>query len=489
MKTYSKKHASSARTFEDAPPPPPKQKHFPHRRQTTTPKTPASGTTGARLRQETLTQKVPGLRRNRPDEDLEDLEEYDIASLDSPPKKKRRSSVKRQREQQTITQMDSVKSFPRSRSRITDSEEDDIQAVDDSRNRRKKRKVAPSSDCKPPTRNSAKKPAETLPRYERHDAPKASRPNSRYSERTSDTPIPPPKTPRTHIKKEIPSSQSPADSPLSIRSRGYNRGVPLSPLKERSVNIPTASPWSRGRSIPWTEKMEALEGSNVRNDDAQSSAWAPPQKVTRNNSKQEVGDAYSRTLRSYAKSKDPAASVSEELPTSDFGSQSSSRQLRREVTIKSEIQDSVTGDNGSSESEKFQSIKRLESNSSTLSSLSTISTPITSGAQSCSIGNTAPISDQEIASRDIIPSTPTDQTRKTVSAQPLLQKQESSISDTFTKPSSVSCKSFRNEAEMQSFEDPESAYPDSKDISIPSTKAPSTSNQPAPTLPLQLLEV
>lgn len=49
-------------------------------------------------------------------------------------------------------------------------------------------------------------------------------------------PMPPPKTPQSIRRREVPSSQSPADSPLSIRSRRL-RDVLRSPLKDKSVNV------------------------------------------------------------------------------------------------------------------------------------------------------------------------------------------------------------------------------------------------------------
>ena len=60
-------------------------------------------------------------------------------------------------------------------------------------------------------------------------------------------------------RREIPPSQSHADTPLSIQSRQPKRDIPRSPLQERPNNVPLRCPGSE-RRVRWASKREKLNG-------------------------------------------------------------------------------------------------------------------------------------------------------------------------------------------------------------------------------------
>ena len=76
--------------------------------------------------------------------------------------------------------------------------------------------------------------------------------------------MPPPRTPHVLRRREIPSSQSPADTPMSNRSRRSSREPSVSPLKERSVNVfvrgqtPLKSPRLH-KTMEVADSVESLE--------------------------------------------------------------------------------------------------------------------------------------------------------------------------------------------------------------------------------------
>ncbi|MCJ1224375.1 hypothetical protein MMC12_001020 [Toensbergia leucococca] len=72
---------------------------------------------------------------------------------------------------------------------------------------------------------------------------------------------PPPKTPRTTRKKEIPSSQSPPDTPFSAHRRRSVRTISRSPLKEKSANPHVRTPAHSNvkKRISWAPKLEVAD--------------------------------------------------------------------------------------------------------------------------------------------------------------------------------------------------------------------------------------
>ena len=77
-----------------------------------------------------------------------------------------------------------------------------------------------------------------------------------------------PKTPRKIIKTEIPSSQSPATTPLSVQTRRSTRNKSRSPLKDKSTNI-SYTPSVRARNvkkISWTPRLEVQDTFGNENE-------------------------------------------------------------------------------------------------------------------------------------------------------------------------------------------------------------------------------
>lgn len=77
--------------------------------------------------------------------------------------------------------------------------------------------------------------------------------------------MPPPKTPQPTRRREVPSSQSPADTPLSTLSR-RSRDMLRSPLKAKSVNIRRRIISPRGEKI-WARMGEAADSLECEDED------------------------------------------------------------------------------------------------------------------------------------------------------------------------------------------------------------------------------
>lgn len=75
--------------------------------------------------------------------------------------------------------------------------------------------------------------------------------------RLSEELMPPPRTPHSNRRKEVPSSQSPPDTPLSTQSRRSAREISRSPLKQRSGNVTLhlSSPSIR-KAVHWPPLFE-----------------------------------------------------------------------------------------------------------------------------------------------------------------------------------------------------------------------------------------
>lgn len=101
-------------------------------------------------------------------------------------------------------------------------------------------------------------------------------------EKASSALMPPPKTPQSTRRKEVPSSQSPADTPLSIQSRKSHRDLSGSPLKERSTNVRRVkirdSP--ARKSVRWAQMLEVAD--STEQDDEESPPSIPDPEMTSN---------------------------------------------------------------------------------------------------------------------------------------------------------------------------------------------------------------
>ena len=139
--------------------------------------------------------------------------------------------------QQTLTQIDFVQRFS-----PADEDELALTEEDDKPRPRKRRKTMPAAPSTPMVQTRAAKRRSMKEEVERDDESQdygGEISNLQDTEPTLTIPpeiaMPPPKTPRTIRKTEIPSSESTA-TPLSTLSRRSVRSISRSPLKERSTN-------------------------------------------------------------------------------------------------------------------------------------------------------------------------------------------------------------------------------------------------------------
>ncbi|MCJ1417347.1 hypothetical protein MMC32_003690 [Xylographa parallela] len=108
--------------------------------------------------------------------------------------------------------------------------------------------------AKKSTKSVQARPEEAARIYEERHSPQA------QSRRSSEIMMPPPRTPKTVVKTEIPSSQSPGNTPLSMHSRRSIRNDSRSPLKEKSSNRCMTKPRNDGgKSVRWTPKLEVRD--------------------------------------------------------------------------------------------------------------------------------------------------------------------------------------------------------------------------------------
>jgi len=141
---------------------------------------------------------------------------------------------------------------------------------------RKRRRITPkepeeSFARKMKTRNSSRKTLKKEPQLQEKDG-ETDLPSGKGNQipskpHTPATLMPPPVTPRTWRKREIPSSQSPADSPLSTQSRRLVRDYSRSPLKERSTNV-TLPATSTSKGVLWARKLVVEDSLENEEEDS-----------------------------------------------------------------------------------------------------------------------------------------------------------------------------------------------------------------------------
>lgn len=126
------------------------------------------------------------------------------------------------------------------------------------------------------TRSAKKRAAEHIVKRE-NDVDKKDElklaPESVVRQSVATVPMPPPKTPQSTRRREVPSSQSPADTPLSTRSR-RSRDVLRSPLKAKSVNVRRRI-ISPGETKSWARMgvaADSLEFEDDNDEDPQTLA-------------------------------------------------------------------------------------------------------------------------------------------------------------------------------------------------------------------------
>ncbi|KAL8869235.1 MAG: hypothetical protein Q9174_004423 [Haloplaca sp. 1 TL-2023] len=244
--------APAVQIFEDTNTPPLRQARFPNRRHHSSSKTPTVLTPMARWKQQTLTRLTPTLSHATSSHDSsfesDDLR-YDSLEAMMPPKKRSRKSSKHLPDQQTITQMDPFKLqlYPEEDTTVLEKEHTlDLESPP----RRKKRKASSVglSVTSVQTRSAKKRAAATKAENGKENKTETFQACAEHGGQAVDTPLqinqrsatmPPPKTPKTTRRKEVPSSQSPADTPWSARSNWLKNQSSASPLKERPINTPS----------------------------------------------------------------------------------------------------------------------------------------------------------------------------------------------------------------------------------------------------------
>lgn len=182
--------------------------------------------------------------------------------------------------QQTITQMNPFYTIyhPESEDEALQTDEEEEPSYVASPVGRKRRRITPEAEepeepfnQKMKTRSSARKAVKTEPQLQAK-AEEVELPSNMEGDKTSKphpaaTLMPPPVTPRTWRKREIPSSQSPADSPLSTQSRRSARGYSRSPLKERSTNYTLPAPSTR-KGVLWKRKLKVEDSLENEEEDS-----------------------------------------------------------------------------------------------------------------------------------------------------------------------------------------------------------------------------
>ncbi|KAL8669183.1 MAG: hypothetical protein Q9168_006218 [Polycauliona sp. 1 TL-2023] len=283
------RHILSVFKFEDTKTPPPMQRVFPHRRHSSNLKTSKSSTPIDRRRQQTLTQIIPSLSHLSTSfgsfDGSDDLE-FDTPHT-MPPKRKSRRGSKLPAQKQTITQMDPFRLQHHS---DEDHLHSDTEPPHPLPARKKRKSISTTPITSTVQTRSAKKKSEADARTAAEASP--TRAGNQFS--TAPTagasdmpesqaqPMPPPKTPKTVRRKVIPSSQSPADTPISTCKRSGRKTLDVTALKERSVNTPSKS-WaaSRRKDVQWTPKLEVADSTDIENDDSQSVFPIVVQKYTK----------------------------------------------------------------------------------------------------------------------------------------------------------------------------------------------------------------
>lgn len=178
--------------------------------------------------------------------------------------------------QQSITQMDPLRDYYHpeleNEDLKTDDEEEDTYVASPTRNKR--RRVTPKKQYarKFETRSAKRQAAKEEPRVEEQEDQdvlpsrglEAEVPMFRAKMPTT---MLPPKTPVSLRRKEIPSSQSPADTPFSTQSRQSLRDCTRSPLKEKSTNV-DSSMQSPMKGARWSKRLEVADSMETEDEDS-----------------------------------------------------------------------------------------------------------------------------------------------------------------------------------------------------------------------------
>lgn len=268
MPSHPKRRAPSRRVYTSAPGD--RQVHFPSRGRSinpTKPKPPAS-----RTRQQTLTQ-IDFVTKYLPQDDDLDL---DYIEKEASPKRKRRT---------TLPSKDAVKedgSSKRKRRKTLPAQYTEPALEDDRSPEKRRRRTLPvnHTPSRVETRASRRRKVKQEPESEA-DATSTTTGKRTNTTRTQASParseLVPPRTPATARKVEIPSSQSPADTPLSTKRTSSLRRPVRSPLKARSTNacVPLKAGLKGGKLTGWHPQLEVKSSVSWENEDSQPLTVSP----------------------------------------------------------------------------------------------------------------------------------------------------------------------------------------------------------------------
>ncbi|KAI4110727.1 MAG: hypothetical protein LQ345_006930, partial [Seirophora villosa] len=296
MPVVAPKNPANVRVFEDRRTPALKQRTFPYRRHSA--RRPLTPATAPIWRQPSLTQTVPSLARSSSSrlsfDGVHDLE-YDSLTPAMPPKKKSRKSNtgksipdQRTPDQTTITQLNPFRKHFHPEDELEHLKEE-LPAVVDAppppKDRRRLSRTPATSNVqtrsasKIQTRSTSKKRLEAVTARKVTESPDLQRPEVSYPTQGTHTSLPesqgvhmpPPATPKRTRKKVIPSSQSPADTPISLtrhRRKDRNGDPNRTPLQECSANTPTRSRISsRRKTVQWAPKLLVADSTAFENED------------------------------------------------------------------------------------------------------------------------------------------------------------------------------------------------------------------------------
>lgn len=182
--------------------------------------------------------------------------------------------------QETLTQIGFVV-YQNSEDMDLNFDEDANEDREETPRARKRRKIGkePAIPVTRQTRSSARRAAErTLKDEEDEENLKLELDENRIPlEQASRALMPPPKTPQSTRQKEVPSSQSPADTPLSTQSQKSQRDLARSPLKNRSTNVRRVNiaDSSARTSIRRAQMLEVADSTEFDEEERQPSIPAP----------------------------------------------------------------------------------------------------------------------------------------------------------------------------------------------------------------------
>ncbi|KAI4170676.1 MAG: hypothetical protein LQ343_004774 [Gyalolechia ehrenbergii] len=201
-----------------------------------------------------------------------------------PPKKRPRKSgtpkPKQKPQKQTITQMDPFRKqiYPPEDVEDLANEYVPVPAAVPSGKKRKTISITPTASTVQ-TRSSKRKSAGSNVKEEaivpsdlhKQDISDTNPEAASFLPESHDPQMPPPKTPKKPRKKVVPSSQSPAETPISRHGRKIGKDQNVTPLGERSVNTPSKSRlFSRRETVQWAPKLVVADSINWEGEESEA---------------------------------------------------------------------------------------------------------------------------------------------------------------------------------------------------------------------------